>query len=80
MIKQNISGGLIHIGGGAGYARTTIDTDTEVNVAMKYTTTKETLTLPKKTPMDFPEECYDERFTHVVTSVCGKFFKKIKIL
>ena len=36
---------------------------------MKYTTTKETVTLPKKTPMDFPEECYDERFTHIVTSV-----------
>ena len=41
----------------------------QVNVVMKYTTTKETITLPKKTPMDFPEECYDERFTHIVTSV-----------
>ena len=36
---------------------------------MTYHTTKYTKTLPKKTPIDWNEECNSDKYTHVVTSV-----------
>merc|ERR1711971_815874 len=62
-------GGLITISGSAGYARSTTKTDTEVHVQMNYYTSKYTQTIPKKTPIDYPDVCNSTQYTHVVTSV-----------
>jgi len=57
------------IGGSAGYTQNTVDTDTKVDVAMTYSTTKYSETIPKKVNISFTQECDPNKYTHVVTSV-----------
>jgi len=82
-LSMDFMSGMVHVGGSGRYFEDKVSDEYEVNVELTYDATVIKKLLAKTNETDFPDECGNEQYTHVVMGVtyginCVFVFKSLQ--